>query len=228
MGKFFKFNRKIKIIFIIALAGVFFIISAGCGGNNKKGPNLNDDEFCPASSLVLSEADAKLLNENIKITVYFPDQEFKTLLPENRYMKIFEAKKSPANIATAIVDELLKGPAENSKGKRCIPEGTKILEPVKISGTTAIVNLSKEFVEKNTGDKRSIEMSIYSIVNSITEIKELDMVKILIDGKEQKDIKGVVSMNLAFKRNKSLIQIETVEPEKKAGGETTEEEEILE
>ena len=123
---------------------------------------------------------------------------------------------------------MLKGPAENSKGKRCIPEGTKILEPVKISGTTAIVNLSKEFVEKNTGDKRSIEMSIYSIVNSITEIKELDMVKILIDGKEQKDIKGVVSMNLAFKRNKSLIQIETVEPEKKAGGETTEEEEILE
>jgi len=227
MEKFFMPVGALKKLLVLLIAGIFLIGAAACSGGKKGGPNLNDDEFCPASSLVLSEEEAKLLNEYIKITVYFPDQELKTLLPEQRYMKIEEAKKSPSTIATTIVEELLKGPAQDSTGKRCIPEGTKLLEPVRITGTTAIVNLSGEFASKNS-DKNTIEMSIYSIVNSITEIKELDMVKILIDGKEQKDIKGLVPLNQPYKRNRSLIRIQTVEPEKSTAGEIPEEEEILE
>lgn len=227
MKKPLYLNPKIRnILTLLIIISIFISITACSKGDGEADPN--GDEFSPSSSLVMTEADAKLLNENIKITVYFIDQDGKALLSEVRNMKIDEAKKSPANIATAIVNELLKGPSSDSKAKRCIPEGTKLLEAVKISGTTAIVNLSKEFVDKNTGDKNSIEMCIYSLVNSVTEIKELDMVKILIDGKEVKDIKGVVKMNLPFKRNKSLISIQSIENTKKTDAEIYDEVEILE
>ena len=204
-------GRKLLRVAAAAIMVTVVLSITACGKKNDDGKDLNNDEYCPSSSVALDEEAAAALNENIRFAVYFLGEDGKTLEGEIRNMKIEEAKKSTAVIATNIIEELLKGPSEGSKFKRMIPEGTKLLEQVKISGDIAVVNLSKEFIEKNDGDKTSVEMCIYSLVNSVTEIKELDKVKILIDGKEQKDFKGLVKMDLAFKRNKSLISIKSAQ-----------------
>jgi hypothetical protein len=79
---------------------------------------------------------------------------------------------------------------------------------VKIDGRVATVDLTKEFVDNHPGGKTLEELTVYSIVNSLTEMKEIERVKIIINGKETKTFKGNVSLNTDFPRNEALINKE--------------------
>lgn len=48
-------------------------------------------------------------------------------------------------------------------------------------------------------------MTIYSIVNSLTELKEISKVKFLIEGKSSADFKGNFRFNTEFPRSAQLI-----------------------
>ena len=89
--------------------------------------------------------------------------------------------------------------------KPTIPEGTKLRSPVSINGGIATVDLTREFIEKHPGGKDAEQMSIYSIVNSLTELKEIQKVKFTIDGKERKEFKGGFKFDEPFPRSQSLI-----------------------
>lgn len=220
----FKF---LKLFCLLGLVLGVMLSAASC----KKNPGDNadpSDNAQPSSGLALSGEEAKELNSKVKIIAYFVSEDKAKLEGELRYMEIGEAKQSTENIASTIVTELLKGPSKDFSGKRIIPEGTKLLSPVTISGSLAVVNLSKEFVNNSSAEKKDIDMSIYSLVNSVTEIKELDRVKILIDGKEEASFKGVVEMNLPFKRNKALISVKPVEVKDTAGGVDDDDDVLLE
>jgi len=215
-------GKLLKIICIMGL--VMSIIFSMIGCKKQIEDEGIDDEFTPSSGIVLSKEEAEELKKKVKIITYFVSEDLSKLEGEVRYMEIEEAKQSIENIATAIVTELLKGPSQDFSGKRVIPEGTKLLEPVKITGTLATVNLSVEFIDNSSDERKNVEMSIYSMINSVTEIKELDRVKILIDGMEITTLKGIVDMSMPFKRNKDLISVNTVE----ASAIVEHEEELLE
>lgn len=202
--------KIVKMLFVSGLIICILIGGAGCKKAQPTDGDADDDEFSPVSGTTISEEAAKELNDKIQIIAYFVSEDGTKLNGEVRYMELEEAKQSTENIASAIVNELLKGPSEGFTGKKVIPDGTKLLAPVTINGSLAVVNLSSEFIEGSTGIKKDVEMSIYSLVNSVTEIKELDRVKILIDGKEQASFKGILEMNMPFKRNKSLISVNQV------------------
>lgn len=200
--------RWLRIFLGLVMALGLVVCCVGCGSSQQNpAASPTDDSYGPSSGIQISEEDAEELNNKVRIITYFVSEDGKQLEGEIRYMALEEAKQSTENIATAIVTELLKGPSENFSGKKVIPDGTKILEGVKISGNLATVNLSAEFVENCADDKTLMEMSIYSLVNSVTEIKELEKVKILIDGQEVASMKGVVEMSKPFKRNKALISV---------------------
>lgn len=199
--------RWLKILFGFSLVLCVVCGFAGCQSGSGNPATSPTSDTGPSSGMQITEEDAEALNNKVRIINYFVSEDGKQLEGEIRYMALEEAKQSTENIATAIVTELLKGPSEGFSGKKVIPDGTKILEGVKISGNLATVNLSAEFVEKCSDDKTLMEMSIYSLVNSVTEIKELEKVKILIDGEEVASMKGVVDMSKPFKRNKTLISM---------------------
>jgi len=111
-------------------------------------------------------------------------------------------------LATIIVNELIAGPKDKNL-KPTIPEGTKLCSPVSISGTIATVDLSKEFVDKHPGGKNAEQLTIYSIVNSLTEVKEINKVQFKIEGKVQSLYKGSYKFDVPFPRSTSLISIET-------------------
>ena len=53
------------------------------------------------------------------------------------------------------------------------------------------LDLSKEFIENQKEDLDEISLSIYSIVNTLTELNEVNSVKILIDGEENKKYNNI-------------------------------------
>ena len=50
------------------------------------------------------------------------------------------------------------------------------------------------------------KMTIYSIVNSLTELKEIDKVQFLIEGEKVKEFKGNFRFNNAFQEPLQLYQ----------------------
>ena len=77
---------------------------------------------------------------------------------------------------------LLQGP--NSEGlESCVPKETKLLSAV-LEKECLIVNFSKEFIDCAKDNIVEKMNAIYSVVNTVTELKEVSTVKILIEGEE--------------------------------------------
>jgi len=144
----------------------------------------------------------------VSVHLYFKEAEKNLLRREIRYIPLEEAKKSLENLATIIVQELIKGPDKSTGLITVIPEGTKLIKSVLIQDSTAIVDLSPEFISRHQGGKEAEALTIYSVVNSLTELKELQNVKFLINGKVNKEYKGNFKFDALFPRTPSIISDE--------------------
>ena len=171
---------------------------------DKAMQQLQEDEVSPVSSIVLTEADARRLNEKLPVTLYFSNQDGTGLINEIHYLSMDDAKQGTEQLASLLVKELVKGPS-NSELKATIPEGAALRSQVKVENRTATVDMTKEFVDNHPGGKEAEEMTIFSIVNTLTELKDIETVKFLINGKEQKEFKGNFRFDNEFPRNESLI-----------------------
>ncbi|KNY27110.1 GerMN domain-containing protein [Pseudobacteroides cellulosolvens] len=199
--------RKTLSIIICCL----FIVSVfvGCGILQKLGIEKDgSDELQPASSVAIGEEEAKKLSDKVPIHLYFANEDSSKLKLEVRHIPISEAKKSVNNLAGIVVKELINGPTKKGL-KATIPEDTKLIKSsVPIKSGVATVNLSKDFVDKHPGGKEAERLTIYSIVNSLTEIKDIQEVKFLINGKVCETYKGFFKFDAAFPRNVSIISNE--------------------
>ncbi len=194
-------------LFCVILTCVLIIsMLAGCSGLQKFGLKDND-EVSPVSSIALNEAEAQQIANKAPIYLYFANEEGTKLKLEVRYIPMSEAKKTANEIASLIVKELINGPKEPGL-KPTVPEETKLRSNVKIDGEVATVDLTKEFKEKHPGGKAAEQLTIYSIVNSLTELKEISKVKFKIEGKTAKEFKGIYKFDNEFPRSTSLISKE--------------------
>ena len=57
------------------------------------------------------------------------------------------------------------------------------------------MDLSAEFVTKQTGSEADIIAAVYSIVNSLTEIEHISKVQFLIDGEKADTYKNTVDIS---------------------------------
>ena len=116
-----------------------------------------------------------------KVLLYFENTENGQLEIET---KIIDANLLIENPEKKLIEYLIKGP-QNDKLKKLIPDGT-ILNDVKIENGCAIINFSNEFLNyENEENKLKI---INSIVNTLTNLKEINSIKILINGKENENL----------------------------------------
>lgn len=116
-----------------------------------------------------------------KVLLYFENIENRQLEIET---KIIDANLLIENPEKKLIEYLIKGP-QNDKLKKLIPDGT-ILNDVKIENGCAIINFSNEFLNyENEENKLKI---INSIVNTLTNLKEINSIKILINGKENENL----------------------------------------
>jgi len=201
-----------KIVSIVTICFIISLMFSGCGLLQKLGlQKSSNDELTPASSIVMGETEASSINDKVPVHLYFSNAEGTKLKLEVRYIPMTDAKKSVNHLAGVIVKELINGPLEAGL-KPTIPKGTALRATVKISKGIATVDLTKDFVDKHPGGETAEKLTIYSIVNSLTELKDVEKVKFLIGGKQQADYKGNFQFDMPFPRNVPVISSDTTIP----------------
>ncbi len=150
------------------------------------------------SDLVLSENDPYGTQET-SIVLYFADDMAEYLIPERRNVQIADS----STVEKAVVTELIGGPKESGHNKT-IPQETKLLS-VETKNNVCFVNLSKDFVDKHSGGTAAELLTVYSIVNSLTELDTVDSVQFLIEGEKREEFIHM-SFNEPIVRNKSIIK----------------------
>lgn len=197
----------------ITMFAVFLLVMlSGCSALQKLGlQESSDEELRPVSSIVIGEAEASKLTDKTPIRIYFANEDNSKLKLEIRYIDNPDVKKNLSNLASTVINELIKGPSDDVSFKRTVPAEAKLLTPVSISGKVATVDMSKEFKTKHPGGKDAEKMTIYSIVNSLTELEGIEKVKFTIDGKAQKEYMGNFRFDAAFPRSVQLISKDAAE-----------------
>lgn len=141
--------------------------------------------------------------DKLKIKVYFAgigqQQEF-----------VFEERTifagDPKIAVTNAVKELINGPSK-SYHFPVIPPGTKLLG-VDIYENFAKINFSQDFLQNSLESGILDEYVIYTIVNTVTEIPEIEGVIFLIEGVRIK-LYGKVDLSIPAIRNEKYLNVET-------------------
>ena len=140
------------------------------------------------------------IEEMVEVNLYFSDSQAMYLVPEKR--KISQIP----SLARQAVIELIKGP-ENSDFYPTIPEGTQVNE-VYIADDIAYLDLSEEIFENHPGGSSGELMTVYSIVNTLTEIPTIKGVQILVEGNEMKSLVGHIDISMPLLRDEDWIKPE--------------------
>ncbi len=143
-------------------------------------------------------ADAPVEKAKVDVVLYFGDAMGEGLTSERRMVEF----PTSNIIEKIIVEELLKGP-QGSQGISVIPTGVKVLS-VETKNNVCFVNLSKEFIDKFSGGSTGEMLTIYSIVNSLTELDTVSAVQFLIEGEKRESLDHI-TLNEPIARDKSLI-----------------------
>jgi len=138
------------------------------------------------------------MEEMVEVNLYFSDYQAMYLVPEKR--------KIPVSISLAkqAVIEIIKGP-ENSNLYPTIPKGTQLNE-LYIADDIAYVDLSEEVSKNHPGGSSAELMTVYSIVNTLTEIPPIKGVQILIAGNERESLVGHIDISKPLLRDEDWIK----------------------
>ncbi len=130
------------------------------------------------------------------VSVYYNNKQTNTLMPEARLIDVKELASNPYAV---LINLLISGP-KSDKLESAIPEGT-ILINVEVKKEVAYVNLSQEFINNHKGGAEEESKSVYAIVNTLTELNEVNAVRILIAGEENKEFNdGAINFREDFVR----------------------------
>lgn len=150
------------------------------------------------NDMVLSQS----LNENVTekyVTLYFADDMGEKLVALRRRVPLVDN-----SIAKTVVAELVAGPnSDEDNVYKTIPNGTKVLS-VETKEGICFVNFSGEFVSKFDGGSSAATMAIYSVVNSLTELPDIDKVQFLVDSAKI-DTFGDYFLSDPFERDETII-----------------------
>ena len=138
-------------------------------------------------------------SEEITVTVYFGDGEAMYLIPEQR---IVEAQDMTE--AEMVIGELIRGPQHGDHVKT-VPPNTR-LRRLWVDGGVAYVDFSREFQTEHWGGSAGDTFTLFSIVNSLTELPGIEAVQFLVEGEMEEAILGHTDTTEPMGRREDLIK----------------------
>ncbi len=169
-------NKKIIIALII------FVILIGVGVWYFFFYNMNNES--EINEIIPEEEISEEQMRQTIVSLYFYNENTNSLVPEGRLIDVKELVEKPYN---KLVELLIQGP-NNAELSKTIPEGTRI-NKIELKGDTLYIDFSKEFIDNHEGGEDKEKATIYSLVNTMTNLTEVNSVKILIEGEENKAFK---------------------------------------
>jgi len=170
-----KNKKLIMYVSIIIIMAILILVGYFIYNNIKNKNNEIISEYTPQEEITEEQ-----LRQTI-ITLYFLDIENYKLVPEARKIDCKELLKDPYNL---LINLLIEGP-KNEKLIKLIPEETKLIN-TEIKDNILFINFSKELINEQNLGKEQEELILKSIVNTVTELTEINKVIFLIEGEENK------------------------------------------
>lgn len=136
--------------------------------------------------------------EQANIKLYFANETGNALTEVNRLV----IYNSNIAIERVVVDQLIAGPS-NTESYPTVNPMTKI-NSVTITDGTCYVNLDSAFLTQPYNV--TSDVTIYSIVNSLAELSNVNKVQFMIDGETAVQYRENVSFENSFTRNLDLIE----------------------
>lgn len=128
------------------------------------------------------------------VSLYFKSGE--ELVPEARLIDVKELLDNPYK---EILEMLIEGP-KNSSLEKTIPEGTKI-NKIQKQADILIIDFSEEFIKNHKNGEKEEKITVNSIVNTITELTEINGIRIIINAEENKSFSdGKIKFDKVFYR----------------------------
>ena len=169
-------NKKILVFFaillIVVLIGGYFILEY-C---KKKNQETVIEEYTPQEEITEEQ------NRQTIVSLYFLNKEDNKLLPEARLVDIKELMNQPYE---KLVNMLIEGP-KNEKYLKVLPEGTK-LNKTYTENDILYLDFSKELLNYDKEKEQAKENITNSLVNTLTQLTEVNAIKIVVDGNECQD-----------------------------------------
>lgn len=194
-----KKQRGVSLVYSILL--ILSLFTAGCGTpKTAANPTTNPPSTAttPPSTSGTNADNTKPATPttSVKVTVYFPTTDATGLVPVDRTVTV-----TNQDVIPALFKEFSNPP---SGLVAPLPKGTELLG-AKIKDGVATINLSKNFRNNFEGGATGEEMILYSIVNSLTSLPDVQSVEFLLEGEQTVAILGSLDTSTPVKRNESLI-----------------------
>ena len=142
--------------------------------------------------------DDSATSDHVTVKLYFSDHNARNLVEESR-----SRTAAPAELmAEYIVKELLKGP-QSDRSLSVLPEGVNLLG-VELSQGVCTVNFSEAFVTNRPKTHAQARMTVFSVVNSLTELPEVESVRFTCVGKEIDDYAGIDLSHVMFREEVAI------------------------
>ena len=98
---------------------------------------------------------------------------------------------------------LVNGP-QNKSLRPILPEGTQVIN-YQVEGNLILVNFNAALVENHPGGSSAELITVYGLVNTLTEDVQIEYVRILVEGRSIATIAGHVDLSQPLSRDESLI-----------------------
>ncbi len=172
-------NKRIGLIFFIILVIILiggYLLIKYFKNNTKE----IESEYVPQEEIAEEQVRQTI------VSLYFPLKENDEISPEARLIDIKEIINNPYE---KLIELLIEGP-KNDKNKKIIPENTKLNKNY-LEGDCVVLDFSNEFLNYSKENEKDKKNLINCIVNTLTELTEVNKIKILINGEENEEFKEI-------------------------------------
>ena len=136
----------------------------------------------PASSLVMTSAQADSLGNSFGVKLYYKANEEDLVVAETALLNFNPGDKKISALAGIIMSKLLEGPADVNNLMSMIPEGTEV-KSISFKSGLLKIDVNKSFVDGLAGDRSKAKLVVGSVVNTLTELKDVEKVEFTCEGK---------------------------------------------
>lgn len=136
--------------------------------------------------------------DKVKMTLYFANEQGDGLIEINRTL----AYQNIVSMEKLVVEQIIAGPSNEESYPTINPETNVISATIKDG--VCYVNLDETFLTQPYNV--SAEVTIYSIVNSLVELSNVNKVQISIEGKNNLSYREQIDLMTLFERNLDLLK----------------------
>ncbi len=136
--------------------------------------------------------------EKVKLHLYFANETGDGLIEVNRTI----VYNSNISLEKLVVEQIITGPSNDETNPTTNPE-TKIIS-VTVKDGVCYVNVDESYLTQPY--QVSSDVTIYSLVNSLVELSNVNKVQISINGKTDIMYREKISLTKFFERNLELMQ----------------------